>query len=276
MQSQLEKHGHDAQCSEFIRHLVQKQPSDNSLNRRHENAPPKIIFQYWHDLEGIPNDVRECIDSWTQWESAGFSHIIFDRHAAKTFIADSLSVRHVKAFERCYHPAMQADYFRLCYLCTKGGIYVDADDVRKSSEIEWLMNDDRLKVQPLCYDISSGAMVKSSVFLCSDAYDASWIFYFNNNPLVSAPNHPIIVRALREATRLLELTEEGALPEIQSTTGPGNLTRCVFELSREGYDIESELLVLREWEQLAVSRWPLSYRDDARNWRHSNQQRFEF
>lgn len=38
--------------------------------------------------------------------------------------------------------------------------------------------------------------------------------------------------------------------------------------------MEGELVVLRDWESFAVSRWPLSYRSDARNWRFSNQQRF--
>ena len=38
--------------------------------------------------------------------------------------------------------------------------------------------------------------------------------------------------------------------------------------------VESDLVVLRDWDSLAVSRWPLSHRADARNWRLSNQQRF--
>jgi len=55
---------------------------------------------------------------------------------------------------------MQADYFRLCYVLVEGGIYVDADDVCVGTEIGWLAEDWRLKLQPLCYDIATRAMVK--------------------------------------------------------------------------------------------------------------------
>ena len=49
---------------------------------------------------------------------------------------------------------MQADYFRLCYLLVEGGFYVDADDVCVGTDIGWLFEDGRLKLQPLCYDMA--------------------------------------------------------------------------------------------------------------------------
>jgi hypothetical protein len=161
-------------------------------------------------------------------------------------------------------------------LLVEGGFYVDADDVCVATDISWLFEDGRLKLQPLCYDIASNAMVKPSLFLRADAYNPSWIFYFNNNPLVASRDHPIIERALGRATSLLELASEDALPEIQATTGPGNLSKSIFDLGvTSGDSVESHLVVLRDWDSLAVSRWPLSHRDDARNWRLSNQKRFE-
>jgi hypothetical protein len=117
-------------------------------------------------------------------------------------------------------------------------------------------------------------MVNPSVFLNIDAYNPSWIFYFNNNPLIANRRHPVIERALRQATDLLELPGEGGLPEIQATTGPGNLSKSIFDFGATSGGVESNLVVLRDWDLLAVSRWPLSHRDDARNWRLSNQQRF--
>ena len=152
--------------------------------------------------------------------------------AAKAFIGRSLGARHECAFKRCYHPAMQADYFRLCYLLVEGGFYVDADDVCVGTDIGWLFEDGRLELQPLCYDIASRAMVYPPLFLSADAYDPSWIFYFNNNPLVASRGHPIIERALSQATNLLELAGEDALPEIQTTTGPGNLSKSISILAR--------------------------------------------
>ena len=187
-------------------------------------------MQFWHDLRELPGDVEECIASWVGWTKNGLAHRLFDEPSAKEFIGDSLSARHKRAFELCYHPAMQADYFRLCYLFVEGGFYVDADDVCIGTDIGWLFDDGRLKIQPLCYDTASGTMVNSSVFLRNDAYNPSWIFYFNNNPLIASPEHPVIDRALRQATDLLEFAGEDALPEIQTTTGPGNLSKTIFGL----------------------------------------------
>jgi hypothetical protein len=116
--------------------------------------------------------------------------------------------------------------------------------------------------------------VAPSVFLRSDAYNPNWIFYFNNNPMIANQGHPIIERALRRATDLLELPDEDALPEIQTTTGPGNLSRSIFEHGITLGGVESDLVILRDWDSLAVSKWPLSHRGDPRNWRLSNQQRF--
>ena len=65
-----------------------------------------------------------------------------------------------------------------------------------------------------------------------------------------------------------------ASAEIQATTGPGNLSKAIFECGTTSGIAESELVILRDWDSLAVSRWPLSHRGDARNWRQSNQQRF--
>ena len=113
-----------------------------------------------------------------------------------------------------------------------------------------------------------------SVFLQIDAYNPSWIFYFNNNPLIASQEHPVIERALRQATDLLELAGEDALPEIQTTTSPGNISKSIFVLGTTAEGVENDLVVLRDWDYLAVSKWPLTHRSDARNWRLSNQQRF--
>ncbi|MNR66543.1 hypothetical protein D3C85_1900840 [compost metagenome] len=63
--------------------------------------------------------------------------------------------------------------------------------------------------------------------------------------------------------------------EIQSTTGPGNLSRIIFEMGAQCLD-EHRLTVLRTWDSIGISKWPLSYRADGRNWRISNGKRFAF
>ena len=118
---------HHRQRSEFIRGLVQQSVSKVSINDRYKQGPPRTIVQFWHDLGELPEDVEECIASWTRWTTSGFTHCLFDERSAKAFIGGSLDAHHECAFDRCYHPAMQADYFRLCYLLVEGGFYVDAE-----------------------------------------------------------------------------------------------------------------------------------------------------
>jgi hypothetical protein len=274
MPQDIDSPAHHQQRSEFIRRLVQGPPSEENRTDQCAQSTPRFIIQFWHDLRQLPEDIRTCVGSWARWESRGFSHRLFDERAAKTFIGSSLGGEYEQAFARCYHPAMQADYFRLCYLLVEGGCYVDADDVCVAEDIAWLFDDGRLKLQPLCYDIGSGSMVDASVFLAGDAYDPRWIFYFNNNPLIADRGNPIIERALSKATtKLLDFSDDGVLPEIQATTGPGNLSRTIFEIGAEA-SLQGELAVLRDWGSVAVSQWPLSHREDARNWRLSNQKRF--
>lgn len=274
MQPESDGPEHHRRRSEFIRKLVQSRLNQQPTNDRYAQGTPRTIVQFWHNLRQLPEDVKECIASWTRWETRGLSHRLFDEHSAKAFIGRSLGPRHERAFERCYHPAMQADYFRLCYLLVEGGLYVDADDVCVCADIGCLFDDGRLKVQPLCYDIDSGTMVNPSVFLRVDAYAPSWIFYFNNNPLIARRGHPIIEKALSGATGLLEFSDKDELPEIQTTTGPGNLSKTIFDFGITLGGVESDMTILRDWDSFAVSRWPLSYRNDARNWRLSNQQQF--
>jgi hypothetical protein len=257
--------------SDFVRKLVQHCRDDEVMPAAFMAETPRTIVQFWDDLNQLPQDVRECIQSWRKLETRGFELLLFDDDGASEFIARKLGPRYGEAYSKCYHPAMQSDYFRLCYILTEGGCYVDADDVYRGSAIDHLFGDGRLRIQPLCYDISTTQMIPPSVFTKLGANSSSWIFYFNNNPLFAARWHPIVERALARATEALERPASGELPEIQSTTGPGNLTKSIVDLATEDSEVEDGFVVLCGWEGVATSRWPLSYRCDVRNWRLSNQ-----
>lgn len=272
MRSEPDSPEHHRQRSEFIRSLVQKPRAPQTAAGEAPGIPNSIV-QFWHNLAQLPEDVRECISSWSSWKTHGYAHHVFDTAGAGEFIGRSLGPDYAYALTRCYHPAMQADYFRLCYLFVEGGMYVDADDVCIASDIAGLFDGYRLKVQPLCYDIGSDSMVSPTEFLQPGANDEGWIFYFNNNPLIARQGDPVIKRALERATQLLHSVADGEFPEIQSTTGPGNLSRTIFELGAASA-IDDLVFVLHTWDSIAVSRWPLSYRRDTRNWRLSNGKRF--
>ena len=256
--------------SSFVRGLVQRSNNPTVASSTFTRKPPKRIVQFWHDLERLPGDVGKCIETWKKTEEQGFEKLLFDKRQARDFIQRRLGTRHTQAYDKCYHPAMQSDYFRLCYILVEGGCYIDVDDVYDGSQIQHLFSDYRLKIQPLCYDMGTNMMVPPSLFTKPGANAASWIFYFNNNPLIAGCGHPLIDRALAQATLSLEKDVTNGLPEIQSTTGPGNLTKSIFEAVNESGEIEQTLLVLCDWENIVKNKWELSYRNDPRNWRISN------
>lgn len=264
----------DRYRSNFIKELVQRSQELVFVPAALLATPPKRIVQFWDDLARLPNDVKECMESWKKLEQSGFSIQVFDEISAREFIRVHLGSRYMEAFDKCYHPSMKSDYFRYSYIFVEGGFYVDADDVYHGTRIDQLFSDGRLKLQPFCYDIATAQMVPPSEFTKPGANQLSWIFYFNTTPLIATRNHPIIKRALLNATTSLEQESKGKLPEVQATTGPGNLTRSAFEVLSDGSCPEEALLIVRDWEVTSTSKWPLSYRSDTRNWRLSNQQAY--
>jgi len=124
-----------------------------SVNKIPEKRIPRVIVQYWHDLKNIPDDVRMCLKSWSPLKKNGYRIELFCNESARDFIDEEFSKEHLKAFDTCYHPAMKCDYFRLCYIYINGGFYVDADEVYKGTECEYLFHDNKFKIQPLCYYI---------------------------------------------------------------------------------------------------------------------------
>jgi mannosyltransferase OCH1-like enzyme len=229
---------------------------------------PRVLVQFWDDASAVPGDVQACLDSWTPLEAAGFERMLFDDTSARRFIEEHFSERHVLAFDRCSHPAMRADYFRLCFMLQVGGLYIDADDENQGADVEPLITGGLLRLQPLVYDIPSDSMVNVARALEAIG-EAERIFYVNNNPIVAGPGHPVIAGALERASVVL-LAANKTNPDIQSLTGPGNLTASLVAhaacLKANGEVLDFELLT--QWDTVAISKWPLAYRADARNWRN--------
>ena len=119
---------HSARSS-FVRRLVQRSCVSKAVSTVHLAKPARRIIHFWNDLCRLPADVKECIDSWKTLEGQSFEMLLFDEHLARDFIRQRLGARYEKAYDKCYHPAMQSDYFRLCYIFVESGCYVDTDDV---------------------------------------------------------------------------------------------------------------------------------------------------
>jgi len=258
--------------SQFIRQLTLEQ-LDHSWVPDGEHVSqaaviPKTLVRYWHEANEVPDDVRECLNSWERLGGEGFSLLQFDDATGHAFISDRYGAREVAAFERCRHPAMRSDYFRMCFILAEGGLYVDADDVLVGDGWKELYRDGTLKVQALCYDIRSGQMLSSSRLRRWGLETRGRIFYVNNNPIAAPVGHPVLRRALARATAAL-LGQEPE-PEIQSTTGPGNLTASLAAHAREIHERRGipDFELLFDWEETARPSWNLAYRADARNWRN--------
>jgi hypothetical protein len=208
------------------------------------------------------------MNSWQPLDEMGFERLLFDDDSAKQFISDYFDRRHVVAFELCKHPAMRSDYFRLCFISKNGGFYVDADDVYQGGDCEHWFHDNRLKLQPLCYDIKTDSMIERADFITNLHDSSDLIFYVNNNPLIAPSGHPVIRRALERSTRIL-LAQTGDRRDIQSMTGPGNLTASLvqYALESESADGDRDFLLIADWNTVSISQWPLDYRNDERNWR---------
>jgi hypothetical protein len=258
--------------SAFIRNLTLQQ-LDRAAPSSAGDAPrsaviPKTLIRYWHDPYDVPDDVRACLDSWDRLGEDGFEFRMFSDESASAYIAERYGARERDAFARCRHPAMRSDFLRMCFMLADGGFYVDADDVLLGDGWKSIFRDGLLKLQPLCYDIPAGRMVAAAEIWRADLPTDGRIFYVNNDPIAAPANHPVIRRALERATEAL--LGEDLLPEIQSTTGPGNLTAALAAHARDLAQVGafSDFELLRNWDTIAETRWELSYRGDARNWRN--------
>lgn len=263
--------------SRFIRELTLRQLRRGRASSRRECVDqtvliPKTLVRFWHDPRDVPPDVQDCIRSWDALRDEGFAFRMFGDVSAAAYIAERFGSREVAAFARCRHPAMRSDYLRLCFVLAEGGLYVDVDDVLLGGGWEDVFRDCMLKVQPLCYDVTTGGMVSAAELRRADLPTDGRIFYVNNNPIAAPAGHPVLRRALARATDRL-LGDEPA-PEIQSTTGPGNFSAVLAAHARESWDVEGSTVpdfeLLLDWERTAEPRWDLAYRNDSRNWRNMN------
>lgn len=266
---------HDHALRSRLVHQLLSCSQQSSISTAHTPIPdtismiPMVIIQFWDDHTSMPQDVRECIESWNKLNCVGFRKFLLGHKAARKFIAHNYSQNHLTAYDRCHHPAMQCDYFRLCYLLKNGGAYIDADEAYVGkSDISTLFHDSTLKLQPLCFDLNTARMVPASQFM-NEPHSCDRIYYFNNNPIVAPSGDPVIALALQRAT--MKLLAAHVPTDIQSTTGPGNLTESILLYHLEKHTTEAGVLALRplfEWDDVSISKWPLSYRGDERNWRN--------
>ena len=235
--------------SGYIQWLLQQ----NISNTTEKIRIPKVIIQFWDNLKQLPKDVKKCLNSWNILKDFGFEVILFSEESAKKFIEKEYPKEYLLAYEKCNHPAMKCDYFRLCYIYKYGGAYVDADEVFLDKEFIKYFENNNIKIQPMCYDINKNEMVNILDFVEDKSYPDNRIFYVNNNPIIAPPSHKFIEIALNSATKNLLNHNVSIKFDIQSTTGPGNLTTSLVDYAMQlriedkSYDFE----MIKNWDNVS-------------------------
>lgn len=171
---------------------------------------PRRLIQFW-DKEP-PEDVARMLALSKAWaEKHQLDYVLYSEADARAYLAD----RHVDGkplldlFERCFHPAMKADLFRLVYLHEYGGYYLDADNGT---------TDEALALFGMDRDIFFLDFNQRRV---------------QNNFMAVAPGSPLIGNALSAAaTNILDRASEDV--GIGTLTGPYVFTVELAKLFEEG------------------------------------------
>lgn len=246
--------------SKYIWNIIKNQKKVIKNN----NKIPKVIIQYWDNCDNIPDDVLRCMETWRKFANNEIKYILYNKESARKFIKYNFKPINVTAFDNCIHPALQADYFRLCYILVNGGAYIDSDDICLTDNIDYLFGGSSLKIQALCYDLKLEQMINAKEAY-NDKFVEERIYYVNNNPLIAPPNNPIIKRALETATEnLLKKLDR----DFQAISGPGNLVNSIIWCCVKHKNFYRNIEILTDWDEKVVSKWPLDYRNDMRNWRN--------
>jgi hypothetical protein len=102
------------------------------------------------------------------------------------------------------------------------------------------------------------------------SFTNDWKYYFNNAPLASVQDHPIIETALERALKsILACKRASEKGNIHYHTGPDNLTRSIlYHTLRAANDHASlgSLMTIDGWHTISTTK-NLLYKSDQRNWR---------
>ena len=175
------------------------------------------LFQYW-DTGEPPEEVAGWIEGFRAM-NPDMTHRLYDQDSASWFIGKHLGQREQRAFDACAVPAMQADYFRLCALGAKGGVWFDADCIA-ARPLATLIE----RIPSLLLVVLEGGIINSAL-------------------VARAPRNPFLCACLAAATNIIETRQfDQALKmnAILSVAGPGLLT-AVWTLADPDWPAEGPL-----------------------------------
>ena len=261
-------------CHGIFRICAEKTPEASMV----VGTPPVLRqLNFFWDSESPPDDVVQTIASWEKL-GPGFSRTRFDDRQALAFIEANYSQRYAEAFSWCGHPAMRADYFRLCYAFKAGGSYVDADDAYEGEGFEALLRSGaHLSLHPMVWDLEHQRNLGVEEWELAAGFRPDWGYYFNNAPLIAKPGSFAVEKALELATQNIQAAANGepgrGFVDIHAMTGPAVLTTGIVWqalMAAAGRLVAQSLRPLFEWTNVAKMQG-LQYKLDDRNWRSFRQ-----
>lgn len=81
------------------------------------------ILLYW-DTRPFPSDVLEVVQKW-RFSFPDWNVNLFDQDMARDFLSEKYGNEIVRLFHTCALPAMKADFIRVFWAISEGGIYSD-------------------------------------------------------------------------------------------------------------------------------------------------------
>lgn len=237
----------DGTCM-YIDELVGKVTSlDNCCSVAQEKID---IFSFWDTVEP-PAEVKENVVTWAHIAK---SEPLYSEKLACDFILKHFDEKMLVCFNKCHHPAMKSDLFRLLKLSVDGGFYVDADerliaDVGPLFKLLETLEVDRLFV----VDVVSERM------------------YLHNYAIFCRPKDEVVLAAIDQAVEIIStLGEESLRGKIWKITGPGNLSKAMLSKFIQDYTLipRTAFLSSISFRKIFDSPEQAYKADPVKNWRH--------
>ena len=213
-------------------------PRCSSAGQATKEAPD--ILQFW-DTPEVPADVAKGIATWRSLP--GGRHLLFDEHRAREFLHETYGIECARIFDLCPHPAIKSDYFRLGWIASQGGMYVDADEAMLDG----------------FSDIAGQFANRLVLRFYSNQATGHFI-----NGLISAPaGSPTIVAAFEEASRRITKNPDA---HVLTLAGPGMLTDVVLSQFKRGVLEDAIVMTNGFVRRKVLVGLDASYKSDERSW----------
>ena len=150
---------------------------------------PLHLYQVWHNLNEIPQDIQESIDA-IQKQNPEFEHHLYDEKKCRRYIQTHFPSHVLDAYDAIVPHAYKADLWRYCILYKKGGIYLDSK----------YCGMDGFKLLQLT----------DKEYFCKDIENSFSGIY--NAILVCKPNNPILLKCIHKVVENVQNKYYGSNP----------------------------------------------------------------